>query len=1105
LTERVISAIKDEEGMREVGKNSRLFRIWIILVPILLFSTLSGSLFAERNIISFPGKEGFPYFDHQGRLSIVYINSNGRIGISRAEERDTTERPAVQEGEYGDHVNFVRVKKDKAGKTWIAWEERESGKSDIYIAQLRNKKLTHPTKVTNNRGGFNFSPCIDFSYGNDPWVVWVNYSQKKYLVLVKNLSTDQTWEINSSFTSSALSPQIVIDGTEKIWIFWVGPLQNHDEILYTYFDGQRWITPLSLNQDSDVPHINPSISLDFNGFPHIVWSAYDGDDYELYYSYWDGKRWTEGKKITNNHNIADTSPCISLFLGTIPVVVWQKSQDEKNEVCLTYRMDERWISEVIISEEKSAVNSLKIVSLDNRIGIVWEAESEIKARLLHFYELYEPFLIKEGNIHSPQILALDEDKYIGFGDSITYGVIDNMPAPEKGYIPRLETLIDENIKDSQVINRGAVNEKTSAGLSRISSVINEEQAQTLFLMEGINDVKDETISMDTTAFNLKKMAERALQLEMAVFLASLIPKDPWEGMIEERVLDLNDKIKSIVSELNIYFVDQFQAFGGIHSGALYSDATHPNEQGYQLMAKTWYEDLVDTFPSIDIDPTSLDFEAKIGESNPPAQVFEISNSGAGKLYYQINVDQDWINISPTSGDARRELDEIEVTVDISNLSWGNHQGQVTITADYAPNSPQVVTINLDIASPVIELDTYSLSFEGIRGEANPPPKIFKIRNSGEETLRYQISENKAWLSVSPTSGESDGEWDEIEVSVNISNLSQGNYQGQVSISTEDIPDGLQVVTVNLTVSGPIVELDTASFSFEGTKGESNPSPKKFKIRNSGKGTLKYQISGNKAWLSVSPASGESDGEWDEIEVSVDISSLSRGSYKGQLTITAEIASNSPQVTTAHLTVYGPEIRLNKYSLFFRGVAGEANPPSQGFKIKNSKEGKLIYQISVDKDWISVSPSSGDSSGEWDFIEVAVDISELGEENNQAQISVTAPDSSNSPQILNVSLHIQFPALFPPLNFSGEKRENRSLSQIEYINVLTWEVNPQNKFIQKYKIYLLEDGGRTLLGETDAQTFKYWHRKVEKESVYRYELRAEDEFGRESAPAVTDVR
>ena len=345
----------------------------------------------------------------------------------------------------------------------------------------------------------------------------------------------------------------------------------------------------------------------------------------------------------------------------------------------------------------------------------------------------------------------------------------------------------------------------------------------------------------------------------------------------------------------------------------------------------------------------------------------------------------------------------------------------------------------------------------------------------------------------------------VEVAVNISNLSRGSHEGQITISAKNTSNSPQMITVHLTVSGPIITVDTTSLSFEGLKGEPNPPSQVFKIHNSGEDTLNYQISDNRGWISVSPASGDSSGEWDEIKVSVDISNLSRGSYAGQLTITAENASNSPQMIIVNLTVKGPEISLNKSSLSFKAVAGESAPPSQGFKIKNSGEGTLIYQISTDKDWISVFPSSGDSSGEWDEIEVAVDISQLVEESNQAQIIISASDCSNSPQILNVSLHIQFPPLFPPSNFSGEKIKNRSLSQIEYINVLAWTANPQNKFIQKYNIYLFEDGERTLLSETDAQTFKYWHRKVEKDRAYRYELRAQDKFGRESEPAVIEVR
>lgn len=975
---------------------------WVLSILILSCFTFPEYPFAEENILYLEGKGGYPFFDKQGNLNVAYINLKGGITLATIHEEGYIQKISTQEINHVNNVHFIRAKRDRTGKIWLLWEERESGRSDVCIAQLKNQRLIQQKNISADQNGFNFSPSLDFSFLNDPWMAWVNYSQKKYTILIKNLGTGQIWKINSRSTASALSPQIIIDGTGKIWLFWIGQMRNLDEICYTYFDGERWAEPSSLNQNPDIPHIHPSVALDFNGFPHVVWSAYDGEDYELYYSHWNGNRWAQEKKVTNNRNIADTSPSLSLFMDTIPIVSWLRYSDGKREVVLTYRMGNRWITGTSISRNTDATFPPKIAYFKEKIGICWQEESMIRTALLNFHELYDIFPIKRINANLSRILTLDRDKYIGFGDSITYGIIAYEAAPEKGYVPRLEKLIDENIKESTVVNQGVGGEKTSEGLSRIHSVINEEQAKTIFLMEGTNDVKDENISMDTTAFNLKKMAERCLDFGMIVFLASIIPKDPWEGMIKERILELNEKIESVASALNISFVDQFEAFGGYHADHLYSDATHPNEDGYQLMAETWYAALVDSLPSIEVDTTSLFFEVPDEAPNPPPQIFNIRNSGAGRLRYQISTDKDWISISPTSGESKGEWDEIEVTVDTSNLSVGTHQGYVTINAEYAPNSPQVVSIVLTILGPVIELDKSSLLFEAVIAEPNPFPQTFQIRNSGEDTLVYQISDNKGWMTVSPTSGESSGEWDEIEVYIDISNLSRGSYQGQVSVSSEN-------------------------------------------------------------------------------------------------------AMNSPQYITVKLAVFGPMIRLNKQSLFFEAMAGEANPPTQGFKIKNSGEETLNYQISTDKDWISVYPESGDSTGEWDFIAVSVNISDLREEYNQGHITITGENASNSPKTLDVWLHLQLPPLFPPLNFRAEKKKNRSLSQLEYINVLTWEANSKNKFIERYRIYLMEGENRILLAETDAQTFVYWHRKVEKDRTYTYGLTAVDKFDRESEAAVVEVR
>jgi len=90
-------------------------------------------------------------------------------------------------------------------------------------------------------------------------------------------------------------------------------------------------------------------------------------------------------------------------------------------------------------------------------------------------------------------------------------------------------------------------------------------------------------------------------------------------------------------------------------------------------------------------------------------------------------------------------------------------------------------------------------------------------------------------------------------------------------------------------------------------------------------------------------------------------------------------------------------------------------------------------------------------------------------------------------------------LYPPLEFSFHLTLNRSLSQAEYINVLTWAPNPNNHNIALYKIYQVGEDGISLLAEVSANTFEYWHRKVAQDGPYTYALVAEDHFGQKSDP------
>lgn len=119
----------------------------------------------------------------------------------------------------------------------------------------------------------------------------------------------------------------------------------------------------------------------------------------------------------------------------------------------------------------------------------------------------------------------------------------------------------------------------------------------------------------------------------------------------------------------------------------------------------------------------------------------------------------------------------------------------------------------------------------------------------------------------------------------------------------------------------------------------------------------------------------------------------------------------------------------------------------------------------------------------------------------AQVSlITAQDT-------DVTGHLLFS---PPLGLTGTKVLNRSLSQAEYVNILTWADNPNNDDLNivKYRIYLtnVDWYGTYLLAEVDADIFEYFHRKnIWKDTEYTYYVLGVNDENEEGIPALVTVR
>lgn len=199
--------------------------------------------------------------------------------------------------------------------------------------------------------------------------------------------------------------------------------------------------------------------------------------------------------------------------------------------------------------------------------------------------------------------------YIAFGDSITEGVGDDPEEQPRGYPIRLENLLQDAGFDAEVRNRGLGAERTPDGLTRLPDVLDAEpDADVLLLMEGSNDISRE-ISIETTRLNLAEMAERAESRVVEVVHATVIPRIPQARLDPDNVLNqqLNQQIRDLAGTQGRRLVDNFEVFGSIDDVFVrfYQDVPtdfvgHPNAEGYDLMARTFFDLLtgVDSVPPV---------------------------------------------------------------------------------------------------------------------------------------------------------------------------------------------------------------------------------------------------------------------------------------------------------------------------------------------------------------------------------------------------------------------------------------------------------------------------------------------------------------------------
>ena len=130
----------------------------------------------------------------------------------------------------------------------------------------------------------------------------------------------------------------------------------------------------------------------------------------------------------------------------------------------------------------------------------------------------------------------------------------------------------------------------------------------------------------------------------------------------------------------------------------------------------------------------------------------------------------------------------------------------------------------------------------------------------------------------------------------------GTQTGTITLNAT----GATSVPVNVTftvTAAPNISLNPSSLSYAATQGAANPANKTVSLTTTG-GTLNWTVSrtvsGNIAWLTVSPASGSSNST---LTASVNTAGLAAGTHTGTITVSAAGASSKTVDVT--LTVSAP--------------------------------------------------------------------------------------------------------------------------------------------------------------------------------------------------------
>jgi Bacterial Ig domain len=262
--------------------------------------------------------------DDRGIEKVEFFEGSNRLGVvSNAPYTWKVDLKAAQSGKK----SYSAVATDTSNNS------KESDSLVVNVAITRGFALLGSSFLDAHTNQIAGEPCLVTDSGGHPVVAWDESDGTSNNVYVKRW-TGTTWEsvgngLDVNTNKDASQPSMVLDSNSNPVVVWTESDGTSNNIYVKRWTGTAWILVGSGFLDVNTNQFArlPSLALDSSGNPVVAWTERDGTFTNIYLKRWTGTAWIlvgNGLlNLINNQSFSDAS--LALDSSGNPVVAWSEN------------------------------------------------------------------------------------------------------------------------------------------------------------------------------------------------------------------------------------------------------------------------------------------------------------------------------------------------------------------------------------------------------------------------------------------------------------------------------------------------------------------------------------------------------------------------------------------------------------------------------------------------------------------------------------------------------------------------------------------------------------------------------------------------------------